>query len=75
MVTVPATGGNEWLEILTSSGAVVAKTGINPTDDWLTAVGAGGAYWSQGGVEHELTASKHGALASSGRSRAMPTVS
>ena len=55
VVTLPATGDNEWLEILTTSGAVVARTEINPTDPWLTRAGLGGAYWTQGGVEHELT--------------------
>jgi hypothetical protein len=55
VVTLPATAGNEWLEILTTSGAVVARTEINPSDSWLTRAGLDGAYWTQGGVEHVLT--------------------
>jgi hypothetical protein len=55
VVTLPATGDNEWLEILTASGAVVARTEIDPSDPWLTRAGLDGAYWTQGGVEHELT--------------------
>jgi hypothetical protein len=57
VATVPDSGGSEWLEILNGSGAVIAKTAINPTLTWMTAAGAGGAYWAQGGVEHELTTS------------------
>jgi hypothetical protein len=56
-VTLPASGGQEWLEILTASGAVVARTEISPPDPWLTRAGADGAYWTQGGAEHELTRS------------------
>ncbi len=55
VVTVPISGGNEWLEMLSASGAVLAKTEINPTVTWMTAAGAGGAYWTQGGLERELT--------------------
>ncbi len=55
VVTVPISGSDEWLEILSASGAVLAKTEINPTVTWMTAAGAGGAYWSQGGLERELT--------------------
>jgi hypothetical protein len=55
VVTIPGTGDNEWLEIVNASGAVVTKTYIDPTSPWLTAAGAGGAYWTQGGEEHELT--------------------
>jgi hypothetical protein len=56
-VTIPASGGQEWLEILAASGAVVAKTEISPPEPWLTRAGADGAYWTQGGAEHELTLS------------------
>jgi hypothetical protein len=56
-VTLPASGGQEWLEILTGSGAVVARTEISPPEPWLTRAGADGAYWTQGGAEHELTLS------------------
>jgi hypothetical protein len=57
VVTLPASGGKEWLEILTASGAVVARTEISPPEPWLTRAGADGAYWTQGGAEHELTLS------------------
>jgi hypothetical protein len=57
VATIPFSGSEEWLEILTPSGAVVARTEIDPTDPWLTRAGAGGAYWTQGGIEHELTPS------------------
>jgi hypothetical protein len=52
---VPGTGANEWLEILTSQGAVVARTSIDPTNFWMTSAGAAGAYWTQNGIEHVLT--------------------
>jgi hypothetical protein len=55
VAAIPGTGSSEWLEILNSAGAVVARTAIDPTDPWMTASGAGGAYWAQDGVEHELT--------------------
>jgi hypothetical protein len=55
--TAAATGGNEWLEILSHTGALVARTEINPTNPWMTAAGAGGAYWTQGGAEYELSPS------------------
>jgi hypothetical protein len=56
-VTLPASGAQEWLEILAASGAVVARTEISPPEPWLTRAGADGAYWTQGGAEHELTVS------------------
>jgi hypothetical protein len=56
-VTLPASGGQEWLEILAASGAVLGRTEISPPDPWLTRAGADGAYWTQGGAEHELTLS------------------
>ncbi len=56
VATVPGNGGSEWLEILNGSGAVIVKTSIHPTATWMTAAAAGGAYWAQSGVEHELTA-------------------
>lgn len=57
VATVAATGSDEWLEILTTTGTVVARTEIAPTSPWMVAAGAGGAYWSQDGVEHELSPS------------------
>jgi hypothetical protein len=58
LVATVATGASrEWLEILTPSGGVIARTEIEPTLVWMTAAGAGGAYWTQNGVEHELTPS------------------
>lgn len=57
VATAAATGSNEWLEILSHTGALVARTEINPTNPWMTAAGAGGAYWTQGGVEYELSPS------------------
>jgi hypothetical protein len=57
VATVPASAGQEWLEILTSSGHLVARTEISPTLAWMTAAGAGGAYWTANGAEHELTPS------------------
>jgi hypothetical protein len=53
--TIPGTGSNEWLEILDSHGAVIARTSVAPTDFWMTGAGAAGAYWTQGGIEHVLT--------------------
>jgi hypothetical protein len=57
VATVPGAGASEWLEILSGSGAVIARTSIDPSQVWMTAAGAGGAYWAQDGVEHELTTS------------------
>ena len=59
VVTVPisSSSGTEWLEILNAAGTVLAKTEIDPTVTWMTAAGAGGAYWAQDGQEHELTPS------------------
>ncbi len=48
-------GAGSWLEILTRSGALVAKTAINPTQGWMVAAGPGGAYWTQSGSENVLT--------------------
>src|SRR5580658_3151723 len=47
--TVPGTGANEWLEILNSHGAVVARTSIDPPNFWMASAGPAGAYWTQGG--------------------------
>jgi hypothetical protein len=55
VANVAAGGANEWLEILTSSGKIVARTEIAPTGS--PTVGAGGAYWTENGSEHELTPS------------------
>ena len=57
VATIPATGGSEWLEILNGSGVVIARTAVQPTQFWMTAAGPGGAYWAEGGIEHELTPS------------------
>ena len=44
VVTTVATGGvDEWLEIVSHTGKVVARTEINPTLGWMTAAGTGGA--------------------------------
>ena len=48
-------GADSWLEILTRTGAVVAKTAINPTQGWMVAAGPGGAYWTQSGSEYVLS--------------------
>jgi hypothetical protein len=55
VATIAADGGNEWLEILTPAGTIVARTEINPTGS--PEVGAGGAYWTENGAEYELTPS------------------
>jgi hypothetical protein len=55
VATVGSAGTSEWLEILTPWGAVVARTKINPTQTWMTAAGAGGAYWTANGAEYELS--------------------
>jgi hypothetical protein len=57
VATVGTGGTSDLLEIMTPSGAVVAKTEINPTQRWMTAAGAGGAYWTANGAEYELTVS------------------
>ena len=57
VATVGTGGAGERLEIMTSSGTVVAKTEITPTEPWMTAAGAGGAYWTENGAEYELTIS------------------
>jgi len=57
VATVGSGGTSEWLEIMTPSGAVVARTKIDPTQTWMTAAGAGGAYWTANGAEYELSLS------------------
>jgi hypothetical protein len=57
VATVPAGADHEWLEILTSSGHLVARTEITPALAWMIAAGRGGAYWTQNGAEHELAPS------------------
>jgi len=57
VATVAIGAGKEWLEILTSSGSVVARTEIDPMLAWMIAAGPGGAYWAENGIEHELTTS------------------
>jgi hypothetical protein len=54
---VPGAAGSWALELLNSSGAVVAKTAVSPSEFWMTGAGPGGAYWAQDGAEHELTPS------------------
>jgi hypothetical protein len=53
VANIGAGGANEWVEILTPSGKIVARTEINPT--WAPVAGAGGAYWTENGAEYELT--------------------
>src|SRR5580700_528943 len=55
VVTVLTAGATQWLEILSHSGAVVAKTTINPLLGWMVSAGPGGAYWSTSGSEYELS--------------------
>jgi hypothetical protein len=55
VATVGAGAASEWLEILTPSGSAVARTEIDPTQSWMTAAGAGGAYWTENGMEYNLT--------------------
>jgi hypothetical protein len=57
IATVPIAAGKEWLEILTTSGSVIARTEIDPTLAWMIGAGPGGAYWAENGIEHELTTS------------------
>ncbi|MGA8521781.1 MAG: hypothetical protein WB807_01845 [Candidatus Dormiibacterota bacterium] len=57
VVAILTAGATQWLEILSHSGVVVAKTTINPILGWMVNAGPGGAYWSQSGAEHELTTS------------------
>ncbi len=57
MVSVLTAGSTQWLEILSHTGALVARTPINPILGWMVAAGPGGAYWSQAGSEFELTLS------------------
>jgi hypothetical protein len=57
VVTAGGTGGEMWLEILSHTGAMVARTEISPTLQWLVSAGPGGAYWSQGGSEYLLSTS------------------
>ncbi|MFI5287570.1 MAG: hypothetical protein ACHQ4F_14800 [Candidatus Dormibacteria bacterium] len=57
VVSILTAGATQWLEIRSHTGAVVAKTTINPILGWMVEAGAGGAYWSQGGAEYELTPS------------------
>jgi hypothetical protein len=68
VATVATSSTNEWIEILTPSGTIVAKKEINPTQVWMVSSGAGGAYWSENGAEYEMTPAgairKLGSLAS-----------
>jgi hypothetical protein len=57
VVRVLTAGATQYLEIVSHSGTVIAKTTINPIQGWMVNAGPGGAYWSQGGFEHELTTS------------------
>lgn len=56
VVTVLTSGHTEWLEILSHTGAVVAKAAVDPTNVWMVAAGPGGAYWTQNGAEYQLSA-------------------
>jgi hypothetical protein len=53
VATVAASGSNEWLEILSPSGSIVARKEINTSS--MTTSGAGGAYWTVNGAVYELT--------------------
>lgn len=57
MVSILTAGPTQWLEILSHTGALVARTPIDPILGWMVAAGPGGAYWSQSGAEYELTLS------------------
>jgi hypothetical protein len=57
VATVAIAAGKEWLEILTTSGSVIARTEIDPTLAWMIGAGPGGAYWAENGIERELTTS------------------
>jgi hypothetical protein len=57
VVSVLTAGATQYLEILSPSGRVVAKTTINPLLGWMVNAGPGGAYWSTSGAEYELTTS------------------
>ena len=57
VVRVLTAGATQWLEIVSHSGAVIAKTTINPIQGWMVNAGPDGAYWSQGGSESLLTTS------------------
>jgi hypothetical protein len=57
VVTADAGAGKTWLEILSQTGAMVARTEISPTLQWLVSAGPGGAYWAEGGSEYVLSTS------------------
>ncbi len=57
VVSVLTAGATQYLEIRSHTGAVVAKTTINPLLGWMVKAGPGGAYWSASGSEYELTTS------------------
>ena len=57
VVSVLTAGATQYLEIRSHTGALVAKTTINPLLGWMVSAGPGGAYWSQSGAEYELTTS------------------
>jgi hypothetical protein len=53
VANVAAGGANEWVEILSPSGRIVARTEVDPSQGPVA--GAGGAYWTANGAEYELT--------------------
>jgi len=53
IANVSAGGANEWVEILTASGKIVARAEINPSEGPMA--GPGGAYWVANNALHELT--------------------
>jgi hypothetical protein len=57
VVSVLTAGATQYLEIRSHTGALVAKTTINPLLGWMVNAGPGGAYWSTSGSEYELTTS------------------
>ena len=57
VVTILTSGSSKWLEILSHTGAVVAKTAADPTNFWMVAAGPDGAYWTQNGAEYQLSVS------------------
>jgi hypothetical protein len=54
-VAAASGGGNEWVEILTPSGKIVARTEVDPS--YGPMAGPGGAYWTANNALYELTPS------------------
>jgi hypothetical protein len=53
VANVAAGGANEWVEILTTSGKIVARTEVDPSQGPMA--GPGGAYWIANNAVYELT--------------------